>query len=92
MLARCTGELIPLELDEGENFPSVPVPLHRWLHRGQQSCRQTTVSCVMVGSAPKGSFLHSGLYGEAGFERVSPVLCWGNVAATNFTVDSASMT
>ena len=48
--------------------------------------------CVMVESTPKGSFLSSGLHDETGFERVSPVLCWGNVAATNFTVDSVSMT
>lgn len=45
----------------------------------------------MVGSAPKGSFLSSGLLDEANFEKATPVLCWGNVAATNFTVGNASM-
>jgi len=48
--------------------------------------------CVVLGSAPKGYLLNSGPYDEAGFERLSPVLCWGNVAAMNFTVDSVSMT
>lgn len=48
-------------------------------------------SCAMVGSAPKGSFLSSGLLDEANFEKATPVLCWGNVAATNFTVGNASM-
>lgn len=46
---------------------------------------------MMVGSAPKDSFLSSGLLDQVNFEKTSPVLCWGNVAATNFTVGNASM-